>query len=528
MGEKKKKKKALKSILPDSLDPIQESSERSESSLEKSPNQPVRPKYRAQRQQPTSETTREMNTNDEEAPFFDYDNDDADDTTVVEEVLTWRSDPAISLSDWKLNVVNRETRQTETYHVHKNVLAVGPRKNEYFVRLFARGSGERTHTTEVHLENAASKVVPQWLDYLYEDALTVDTPSATGLRHLAQYFGIKVLYKKVMAFIDDDISMETVLTYYRDAVNLDDTKIQDLTAAMCAEHVLEIDIYHPLLFSFDPAFLRRLVASVDRSSDKLFHVSRLVGAYCEENQSSLDDQDFLRLTDERVLPFIDRRAALKLMEIEADLVTPTMNEITQVSSLQRRCIDDLVKHWKDLSEMDQTSVVQVCRKLPSAVVSELLTKSLGEAKNDVAKLEKAVSDAAQGGPPQRRLSGGESSVGTPRVSARVKKEYEAKLSAVKNEYEEALRQMQEQHEAELNKLKAMVADKDKYLTEYWDELKRFQRLPNQPDGKLGSSGMMAKPTKMPVIGNQPAEGSLFIGRKSPSKHPLFYYNCDMP
>ncbi|GKY90738.1 hypothetical protein MPSEU_000046900 [Mayamaea pseudoterrestris] len=58
--------------------------------------------------------------------------DDEDDETE----LTWRLDANKSLSDWAVIVTTKETGAVQVYNVHKNYLAVGPRKSLYFAREF--------------------------------------------------------------------------------------------------------------------------------------------------------------------------------------------------------------------------------------------------------------------------------------------------------------------------------------------------------------------------------------------------------
>ena len=109
----------------------------------------------------------------------------------------------------------------------------------------------------------------------------------------------------------------------------------------------------------------------------------------------------------------------------------------------------------------------------------------------------------------------------------LKRENDAKISALKREHQKAMDKMQRDFEGKLLKLRDICVEKDKHISNYWDELKRFQRLPNQPDGKIIPSGITAKPSKMPSIGNQSQDGYLLVSKgKGGSKHPVFFYNVD--
>lgn len=488
---------------------------------------------------------------DSSAPLFNYDDDfdtDAVDPETEEEQLTWRMDPSKSLSDWKIKVTNKETRQNELYHVHKNLLAVGPKKSEYFVRIFRTNNrlDVGTSTTDIFMESVAAHVIPQWLDFLYspDDELVIDTQSATGLRHLAQFFGMRSMHKKAMEFIVQDLSMTNVIVYYKDSVVLADDKISELAANHCSNNILSIDSKHELLTTVDPFFFRRLMTGPEIDSrKKQYHISSLLAEYCALNSNVLDEQSFERLTDEKYLPLVDRNAALTLLELEADLVliNSSEEEKSELTSLQLRCIKDLTLYWQELEVMEHDRIMRVCRKLPSTVVADLLVKSLTQAKKKVDEVE--AQSAAQTAAVKLTRSGSAKSLASEENSKadyrdmssksdngkmkEVRKEYDAKMSSLKREHQKSIDKIQRDFESKLLKLRDICVEKDKHIANYWDELKRFQRLPNQPEGKIIPSGLMAKATKMPEIGNQPPDGYLLVGKgKTPSKYPVFFYNGD--
>ena len=66
----------------------------------------------------------------------------------------WRGDPIESFSDWKIEIIvsdnddgDDRTIENFVYHVHKTFLAFGPRRSEYFSRLF-RGKGKESGNTD--------------------------------------------------------------------------------------------------------------------------------------------------------------------------------------------------------------------------------------------------------------------------------------------------------------------------------------------------------------------------------------------
>ncbi|KAL7576627.1 hypothetical protein ACA910_005565 [Epithemia clementina (nom. ined.)] len=464
----------------------------------------------------------------------DFDRSEMSASDGEEEILTWRSDPAKSLSDWTLLVSNRETRETTPYHVHRNVLAVGPRKSEYFVRFFL--SHDRLHkstkSTELWFNTVAADAMPQLLDYMYspDGKLDISTDCAVGLRHLAQFFGMRALHKKVMAYITLDLTMFNLKTYYQHTVEVDDTKVSELASTHCAQHVMEITEDDPLLSIIDPSFLRRiLMADEIDSEEKQLHTSQLLAEYCRQHAKVIDDQDFIRLTDQRCLPRVHYSAALTLMEMESDLVLLDQQHeedmVEEFTSLQNRCLADLTEHWEELSQMQPVELTRICRKLPSAVVTEIMVRSLGQAKKC---LDRSGSGSSRPAMPQ--ANGGKATSSSSSSSDSLISEYETQMANLKREHQEALDRIKSEFETNLVKMKEAVVEKDKFIAQYWSELRRFERVPNTPDGKMVQSTSSAlKVLKMPSIGNQPSEGLILSKPKGEGgggggKFPIFIYN----
>jgi len=494
-----------------------------ESSFHNSGGAAASPQEQQQKQQPQDSISQLA----EGDVLFNYD-EDFDGGSIEdepEEELTWRSDPEKSMSDWTIRVMNRVTRQKQVYYVHRNVLAVGKRKSEYFVRFFRSHDrvGKSNNVTEVHFESVAASAMPFLLDYMYssEGKLEIATINAVGLRYLAQYFGMRGLHKRVMSFITRDMTMDNVKIYYEHTVAVDDSKVSEIAGSQCAQNILSINTKNPLLKAVDPLFFRRIMLSREIDSmEKHLHMSQLLAEFCILHRKLLDDQDFIRLTDEQCLPHVHYKAALTLMEMEADLGLVD-HEMHEKTSLQDRCLRDLASHWEELSTMKPAELSNICRKLPSAVVTTIMIRSLGQAKKTVdverRKAAQAGADALQKG------SGG--SVGSASSDKKTgKRDYDAKLATIKREHQQTLDEIKGEFETNLVKMREAVVEKDKYITEYWNELKRFERVSNQPEGKMvQSTPSSAKNFIMPGIGNQPTEGLVLSKPKGGGKFPLFVY-----
>lgn len=485
--------------------------------------------------------------------MFDFDDDFADelDEPEKEEILTWRLDPAQSLSDWTIVVKSRESETSNSYHVHKNILAVGPRKSEYFVNVFRMigraGDQSSSTTTEVVLGEVAAKVFPQLLDFMYsvDGELDVSTARACGLRHLAQFFGVRALHKRVMDFIQKDLSMTTIVTYYIDVCSLRDEKLLLNIAKFCSKNIMKVDTAFPLVEVMDPFFFSKILTSqYINSKEKRYHTSLLVAEYCRINKKRMDSKRFMMLTDEVSLPVVHYSAALALMEMEADIVvTTSLESLMEMTSLQNRCIKDLSTHWRDLMDMDMQAVTRVCRKLPSSVVTELLVKSLASAKRKVAEGDNMETSSKHStGTTSSRYSKKhdrnekeplessrqqEKRISSKKESSRgerdSKKDNEIKLEQLKQAHVEEIVRLKTEYETNLVRMRDMLVDKDKTISRFWNEIKGFERLPNNHDGKLVASGRQHEASYVPDVRSTAAEGYLFVSKKGGPKYPLFYY-----
>jgi hypothetical protein len=143
--------------------------------------------------------------------------------TSVEDVelepLSWRSDPEKNHSDWTIKIVCGDGSQSSTavptsYHVHKAVMGVGPRRCKYFSTLFQTQANvpEKKHSTSIiSLAEPYANAFPMLLDFCYEfpgsQNLLIDSATnAMALRNIANYFGCDALRKYVNLFIENDIA----------------------------------------------------------------------------------------------------------------------------------------------------------------------------------------------------------------------------------------------------------------------------------------------------------------------------------
>ena len=166
------------------------------------------------------------------------------------ERLSWSLKPTENFSDWKIVVRTRTTGSDKskktiskkiTYHVHRNVVGVGSRKSSYFLKAFKNSSKSVGSSTLIELGSSAALAFPTMLDYMYgfnsSEALDVSTHTAVALRYLGDLFGVLSMFKDVNNFIQDDMNVENVHIYLKDALQFEDERLIDAILSFAAREL---------------------------------------------------------------------------------------------------------------------------------------------------------------------------------------------------------------------------------------------------------------------------------------------------
>lgn len=466
-----------------------------------------------------------------------FDNDFIEGTPFGQEEeehkLSWRLDPVESHSDWTIVVQHEGTERCDTYHTHKNILAVGPCKSDYFASLFRSThlAESQNNTSHIVLEEPAAQAMPIMLDFVYDipqHKLDISTQHVVALRYLAKYFGIRILYRKVMEFHKKDMRLDNISTYIADASVFHDETTLRLAATKCLDNLQLMD--SNLLQQMDPTFFLRILSNpeVDTCSVSC-QMSTILVQYCQIHRDELTKDLFEQLTDRKYIPQIDREAAVPLLELEVVNCSSNNEEEENSSSscLQKRCIKVLALHWKDFAEHGEmpTSTLQ---KLPTAVLVELMEKTILVAKQNILDMERS------------KLTDSMSLVEQVEELEREKTEMEAA-------HELELRHCRQEGRDKANHLRSLLAEKDRQLSEYRREWDKMIRVPadydrfsdkrqstfhhqaanepfDNPSNRMSRFGRI-RPTAMPRIGESNEDGFLLLDtNKIPHKRwPLFYY-----
>ena len=158
--------------------------------------------------------------------------------------LSWRDDPEETLSDWRIMVAMvKKPGEIKVFHVHKAMIAGGPRKSDYFVRQCRSGGGASQlaeavrSESKLNLEAEAAEAIPDFLDYVYTGSLKATKENACALFHLAEYLGNPPLYAEVKDFIEAGLNFMCAPKYVASASLFNQEKLAIAAVQVAAEHL---------------------------------------------------------------------------------------------------------------------------------------------------------------------------------------------------------------------------------------------------------------------------------------------------
>jgi hypothetical protein len=314
--------------------------------------------------------------------------------------------------------------RTDRYHVHRSVLAVGPRHSEYFAAQFQLQMHENvTCTSRIALEDdSRANVFPLLLDFVYAQEsiqvaniqLELSADKAAALYHLAEYFDVPRLRDMVEDYFRNHLRMINLVEYISAAQRHAAPCLLDIAVEKSVEQLLEMDPHTAR--QLEPVFLLQILESNQALGNRLygFHASQLVvecalGEHCDKLTKTM----FYQLTDKEILPYMESKAAVHLLSLDAMFTSAAATaEATAVESeakqekqpqepasnissigdayptsttkaltcLQKRCTQSISDKWKHIRNQAENSgeLSRALAQAPSHVLVDILMRATSE------------------------------------------------------------------------------------------------------------------------------------------------------
>lgn len=344
-----------------------------------------------------------------------------DDTNV--DCLTWRMDPDHSFSDWRIEIYVPSSAASTTvtavtaastaavsvagknrssgrlhgmYYVHKNILALGPKKSEYFEHLFrsTHFCESQEKVSRIELIELAAISFPIMLDYFYtfSEDFQVDHNNAAALYHLGEYFGVPSLCNLVDSFWQNpDLSSNQLGVLYEHAEIFGMEKLGNLVLQACCRCPTTISIESDLARHGGAKFWRALLRTNNGAPNA--DLCALIADYCLSEDADLTV--YRQLREENIqLSVISNETALKFLRLEQRIDTVPFDGLQPIEfvGVRKECIRVLAESWPHL---DETVLQESLTKLHPVVLTSILQTSVQNAKKDLVPDKIVVSDAGE-------------------------------------------------------------------------------------------------------------------------------------
>jgi len=255
--------------------------------------------------------------------------------------VDWRQNPNISLSDW--TVVVYDGKESAVYNIHKSEVGQGPRKSKFLAAQFDEDeqADVTDPNTEVYLPSRVAALFPEFLDYVYSDNLQLKTRNVLALKHLANHFDVRALYKKTDAFVESDLNLKTAPTYLSEANLVLDEEVQKKTVQLMAENFGRMDM---TVITRLPASVFNLVLSSPHLNVESEFLSNKVAQFMRfTDRSAISDEMLFMLTHPQIMPMISPDEAFFFLNW--GLKYPQVLDEGGDASLRNRCIEAVSRSW---------------------------------------------------------------------------------------------------------------------------------------------------------------------------------------
>lgn len=326
-------------------------------------------------------------------------------------VLSWRTDPVSSFSDWTIQII--AVREDRTYYYtnffcHSNVLAWGPRKGNFFVQLFEK---QRTKSdalvSKIKINEEEAKMFPIVLDFVYcGSTLPLSADRLHILYGLAETLDIPKLKEAMQLFVQNAMDLNQLIDFlsFVSEQNIGAT-IQRLVL-LAESKLFGYLVKEPEQGSLvPPQILYRMLQKRKQCIDILKKrnpmkytnkweterskvIGRIIGECCiqavtaNRASPSLTLRMLETITNPNILPAIDGETSLKLLQVQGMLVQMSKSvssqslksrvKETHLLQLQKRCIATLALEWRRMIRGSRPSITAAMKNFTPTAIAELL------------------------------------------------------------------------------------------------------------------------------------------------------------
>ena len=255
--------------------------------------------------------------------------------------LDWRQNPNISLSDW--TVVVYDGKESAVYHIHKSEVGLGPRRSKFLAAKFDEDehADVTDPNTEVYLPSRVAALFPEFLDYVYSDTLQLTTRNVLALKHLANHFDVRALYKKTDSFVQSDLNLKTAPTYCTEADLVLDEDVQKKAVQIMAENFGRMDM--TVITQLPAKMFKEVLSSPHLDVESEFLSNKVAQFMRFTDGSAMSDEMLFMLTHPQIMPMISSDEAFFFLNW--GLKYPQVLDEGDDASLRNRCIEAVARSW---------------------------------------------------------------------------------------------------------------------------------------------------------------------------------------
>jgi hypothetical protein len=271
--------------------------------------------------------------------------------------VSWRMDPKTSFSDWTLEVVrigrdvgNCAAGGVQLYHVHRSILAFGPRTSGVLKKSFVSSPST---SSRIELAIGVADAFPAFLDWSYynyraeKDECAIDAKHLPAFQLIAKKLHVPILeelvenelnWYKLDRLVNNHSLVQRIRTLFESACTVCNGRVltflfevfinwirhsnlslkrfvRHFCSMLDEEGLLRILYHETLLDSTEIREGAKKFHALAVSSENSRRLCKLVARYCLSYEATLSRESFECLTNEACLPSLDLQSIPSLLKV---------------------------------------------------------------------------------------------------------------------------------------------------------------------------------------------------------------------